>query len=140
MDKPTKKILTVDDDAATREAVKLTLEELDFINIDYTGCPDVTSAVKHLKTNIPDIIILDLHLPNRSGFDLMDIINKNASYKDIKVIMLTVDDTLKNIFKAQSKGIEAYHFIGKPFNISDLQALVLDLSLPMKKTSTAMTK
>jgi hypothetical protein len=45
--------------------------------------------------------------------------------------MLTADDTLANMFKAENKGIGAFHFLGKPFNISDLQALILSLSLPI---------
>ena len=56
----------------------------------------------------------------------------SESIAETKVIMLTADDQLDNIFKAEDKGIGAYHFLGKPFDISELQALVLDLSLPIK--------
>lgn len=132
MTKSTKKILIVDDDADTRVAVRLALQEQDYLNIEVTESADVASGIKEMKDTNPDIVILDLHLPDKSGFDLMDIVHKNKRFAKIKIIMLTADDTIENVFKAKSKGIEVYHFLGKPFNISDLQALVLSLSFPVK--------
>jgi DNA-binding NtrC family response regulator len=129
MTKPTKKILIIDDDASIREAIRLTVEEQDFLNVEVTESADVTSGIQQMKDIRPDIVILDLHMPGKTGFDFMDIVHKNKLLAKAKVIMLTADDTLGNLFKAEHKGIGAYHFLGKPFNISDLQALVLDLSL-----------
>lgn len=132
MAKQTKKILIVDDDADTRAAVRLALQEQDYLNIEVTESADVASGIQRMKDINPDIVILDLHMPDRSGFDLMDIVNKNKRFAKTKVIMLTADDTIDNVFKAESKGIGVYHFLGKPFNIADLQGLVLSLSLPIK--------
>ena len=132
MTKLTKKIMIVDDDAGIREAVRLAVEEQDYLNVEVTESSDVDSAIRKMKNIRPDIIILDLHMPNKTGFDFMDIMRKNKRLADIPVIMLTADDTLANVFKAEHKGIGAYHFLGKPFNISYLQALVLSLSLPIK--------
>lgn len=129
MTKPTKKILIIDDDASIREAVRLTVEEQDFLNIEVIESADVASGIQQMKAINPDIVILDLHMPDKTGFDFMDIVHKNKLLGKAKVIMLTADDTLGNLFKAEHKGIGAYHFLGKPFNISELQALVLDLSL-----------
>lgn len=133
MIKPTKKILIVDDDASIREAVRLTLEDLDYLDIEITESADVASGIQKMKGTNFDIVILDMHMPDKTGLDFMDIMNKDKLSTRAEVIMLTADDTLENVFKAESKGIGAYHFIGKPFNISELQALVLSLSLPVKK-------
>lgn len=130
MNKLRKKVLIVDDDASIRDSVHLALEEQDYLHIEVSESADVASGIEMMKKIHPDIVILDLHLPDMSGFDFMDIVNKNKGLANTKVIMLTVDDTLANIFKAQDKGIGAYHFLGKPFNISDLQALVIGLCLP----------
>jgi len=110
----------------------MTLEEQDYMNVEVIESADVASGIRQMEVSNPDIVILDLHMPNKTGFDFMDIVHKNKRFIKTKVIMLTADDTLDNIFKAGGKGIGAYHFLGKPFNISDLQALVLSLSLPIK--------
>jgi DNA-binding NtrC family response regulator len=68
-------------------------------------------------------------MPDKTGFDFMEIVHKKKLLAKAKVIMLTADDTLDNLFKAEHEGIGTYHFLGKPFNTSELQALVLDLSL-----------
>ncbi len=132
MPKPTRKILIVDDDASIREAVRLAIEEQDFVNIDVTESADVASGIQQMKKVNPHIIILDLHMPDKSGFDFMEIVHKNKRFAHTKVIMLSADDTIDNIFIAEYKGIGAFYFLGKPFNVSELQALVLNLSLPIK--------
>ncbi len=129
MTKLTKKILIIDDDASIRDAVRLSVEGQDFLNVEVTESADVESGIQQMKDTNPDIIILDLHMPDKSGFDFMDIVNKNKLLAKAKVIMLTADDTLGNVFKAEHKNISVYRFLGKPFNISELQALVLDISL-----------
>ena len=129
MTKPTKRILIIDDDAGIREAVRLTVEEQDFIDVVVTECVDVASGVQQMKVALYDVIILDLHMPDNTGFDFMDIVHRDNLLAKAKVIMLTADNTVSNLLRAEYKGIGAYRFLGKPFNISDLQALVLELSL-----------
>lgn len=131
MTKPTMKILIVDDDASVRAAVRLTVEEQDFINVKVTESVDVASGLKVLNAWRPDIIILDLHMPGKTGFDFMDIALEAKLLAKTNVIMLTADDTLGNLFKADDKGIGARHFLGKPFEVSELQALVYSLALPL---------
>ncbi len=132
MYKPKRKILIIDDDFDTRKSVSLAVKELPQLDIEITESSDVTSGIEQLEIVKPDVIILDLHFPGKSGFDFMDLMHESKHLSETKVIMITVDDTLENIFKAQSKGIDVYHFLGKPFNISDLRALVLGLCLPSK--------
>ncbi len=130
MGKPNKKILIVDDDSDIRESVRLALlEKQDYLDIEVTECPDATSGLEQLNKLKPDIVILDLHMPGKSGFDFIDIMRKDKSLSNTKVIMLSADDSILNIFEAEDRGVEAFHFLGKPFNIADLQALVLSLSL-----------
>ena len=129
--KPKKKVLIVDDNSDIRKSVSLALQEQDLLEIEVTESDNVTSGIEQLKKVRPDIVILDIHMPGKSGFDFIDYINKNHLTKT-KVIMLSADDTLTNIFKAGDKGINEFLFLGKPFNISELQALVLGLCFPSK--------
>ena len=131
--KPTKKVLVVDDDAGIRESVRLALAEQDYLNIEVTECADVDTGIHQMTFIIPDVVILDLHMPGKNGWDFLDAMRKDKRLANTKVIMLTVDDTLDNIFKGEEKGIEVYQFLGKPFNIAELQSLVLNLCSPIKK-------
>ena len=133
MIKPTIKILIVDDDAAIRESIRLALEEQEYIDVEVTESASAAYGIQQAKRINPDVIILDLHMPNKSGWDFMNILHKDIRLAKTRVIMLTADDTLDNVFKAEKKGIGAYQFLGKPFNIADLQALVLGLTLPPKR-------
>lgn len=129
MTKPTIKVLIVDDDAATRESIRLALEEQDYIAIEATECASVASGIQQARDINPDVVILDLHMPNKNGWDFMNILHKNIRLAKTRVIMLTADDTNYNSFQAEKKGIGAYQFLAKPFNISELQALVLNLPI-----------
>jgi DNA-binding NtrC family response regulator len=132
MSKPKKKILVIDDDARIRESVRLAVQEQDFFDIKVVESSNVIAGITQLKKLKPDVVILDLHMPDKSGFDFLDIMHQDKLFAKTKVIMLTADDTFKNLFKAEGKGIDAYYFLGKPFNISDLQAMVLKICLPLK--------
>lgn len=129
---PTKKILIVDDDAQSREVVRLTLQEQHYMDIEITECADVDSAIQQMHKVHQDIVILDLHMPGKNGFDFMDILHKNKCFANTKVIMLTADGSMDNVFKAEDAGIGAYRFLSKPFDIYDLQALVFGPSMPVK--------
>lgn len=130
--KPTRKILIVDDDADIREAVRLAVQEQDYLDIQVTESDSVISGIQQLKEFKPDIVILDLHMPLKNGFEFMKIMKETKHLAETNVIMLTADDTITNVLQAQDKGINAFHFLAKPFNISDLQALVLNISLPLQ--------
>jgi DNA-binding response OmpR family regulator len=132
MSKPIKKVLIVDDDPDIRESVRLALQDLDFLEIEVTESSGVASGIKQLKKVKPDMVILDLHMGDKSGFDFMHIMHEIKDITYPKVIMLTADDNLENVFNAEDTGIEAHYFLGKPFNIEDLQSLVFDIGLSIK--------
>lgn len=67
--------------------------------------------VETYREHIPDILFLDIHLPDVNGLDLIGRIK--AIDKDAYIIMLTADSTAENVKKAISGG--AIGFIAKPF-------------------------
>lgn len=124
------KILIIDDDSDIRNAVRLTLDSELEVNHTFIEADSVGSGLKALKTLMPDVVILDLHMPGKDGFDFLDDIRKNESFPLTKVIILTADDRLKNLLHTENKGIDAYHFMGKPFANDALKAMVLSLIVP----------
>lgn len=125
-------ILIVDDDLDIRDAVSSALHEIEQITPIIDHSATIASAMKRVKATIYDIVILDLHLPDKSGFEFMDIARKEKNFTHTNVVMLTADDTLKNMFAAENRSISVYHFLSKPFNMSDLQAIVMSVCLHSK--------
>jgi two-component system nitrate/nitrite response regulator NarL len=121
-----KKLLLIDDEATIRDAVRLALEGQDVVGFDIFESSNAEDGLVRSRQILPDIIILDLHMPARSGFDFMDLISKEQSLERCRVIMLTGDDTIDNIVTAEQKHISPFRFVGKPFDVSELQAIVYE--------------
>jgi CheY-like chemotaxis protein len=124
------RVLIIDDDADIRSAVRMTLESEYGVGYVFTEADSVASGLIAIKSSQPDVIILDLHMPGENGFDFMNKFKKDTSLPAAKIIILTADDSIKNLLKAEGKGVNAYHFMGKPFISDDLRAMVLSLVLP----------
>ena len=106
------KILIVDDEADLRLLLKSILES------DYTVTEaENGAALKKLFTaEAPDVILLDLNLPDANGLDLLPQIKK--SWPNAEVIVLTGAATFEAAVEATKRG--AYHFINKPFDTAAL--------------------
>ena len=110
----TARILVVEDDDETREAVAGALRDLGY---DAAVCPDARSARTHSDV---DIVVTDIRMPGESGLELCADIAGNRP--DLPVILMTAfGDT-----RAVSLGLRAgaSDFLAKPFSLSDLGAAV----------------
>ncbi|MCC5933668.1 MAG: response regulator [Candidatus Cyclonatronum sp.] len=83
-------------------------------------------AIDHLEKQIPDLILLDVMLPNRSGFDILQYIRRSERLKNIKVVMLTARGREQDISKGMDLGADAY--VTKPFSTRDLIKKVKELT------------
>ena len=81
-----KKILLVDDDAFIVEAYSQKLRHAGF-EVETAG--DGLTAVKLLSNSKPQVVVLDLMLPQLSGFELLNHIRKRPELKDLRVIVLS---------------------------------------------------
>ncbi len=105
------KILVVDDEKDFIDAVRSLLEERGY-SIDYAN--DGIGALEIVKKDIPDLILLDIVMPNMDGITLLKKLKEKNETKDIPVIMLTVKDGQAN----RNLGLEtgAYEYISKPYD------------------------
>ena len=113
-----KTILVVDDDPGVTHTVKYGLESLD---ADYkVVCVDSGQKCLELLENnqIPDIILLDIMMPEMNGWEIQKKLQERIEWKNIPIIFLTAtgDPTSKKIGSIISKG-----FIEKPCKIPDLK-------------------
>jgi DNA-binding response OmpR family regulator len=85
----------------------------------------VTEGDKALATAIekkPDLILLDVILPNKNGFQVCRQLKTNEETKDIKIIMVSSKDQASDKFWGKKQGADEY--ITKPYNEGDLLAAI----------------
>ena len=108
-----KSILVVDDDHLGVELVKRNLETRGYGVLTAT---DGTEALERLKSQVPDMIILDVQMPDMNGYTFIIEKNKNPEYVKIPVVMLTATKETGPLFKRH--GVKGY--LLKPLNLQEL--------------------
>jgi CheY-like chemotaxis protein len=103
-------ILVADDDGVNRELLKKRLTETGY---NVLTASDGVEALAVIAKQIPDLIILDVEMPNMNGYAFMQAKKKISAYANIPVIMLTSHEETEPIFKRY--GVRSY-FI-KPLNM-----------------------
>lgn len=99
------------------------------------------SALAFLEEEIPDMILLDLLMPEMDGFEFLGIVKKDDRYKDIPIICLTADDDRESELKCFELG--ALDFITKPFMAEIMRrrvACILELSILQKDLQAEVEK
>ncbi len=112
-------ILVIDDDASIHRAVERRLEGV----VDQVLKAD--SPTKGLQIAIqdkPDVILLDLNMPQIDGFKVCRHLQEHPTTRDIPILFLTADQNPGNLVKALDAGASDY--ISKPFNAIELEARV----------------
>ncbi len=108
------KVLIVDDDAAVRELLVTVLDD----QYDATQADSAAALQKFFPQDPPDVVLLDVQLPDASGMDLLPQIKKN--WPDTEVILLSGHGTITMAVEAGKRG--AYNFLSKPFENEKLLA------------------
>jgi len=86
---------------------------------------DGTTAMDKVRATPPDLIVLDVMLPGRSGFDILRDIRSDAKFVNLPVMMLTARGQAKDRDLALRLG--ANHFMTKPFSNQDVKDYVRKL-------------
>ncbi|WP_299327681.1 response regulator [Parasphingopyxis sp.] len=114
-----KKCLVVDDSKVIRKVACHMLETLDFsvVEADHGG-----EALERLKTDIPDVVLLDWNMPVMDGMEFLDAMKALALETRPKVIFCTTENDVDHIRRAMAAGADEY--IMKPFDRETLQSKI----------------
>ncbi|MFW5885057.1 MAG: response regulator [Patescibacteria group bacterium] len=105
MEKKKKTVLLVEDDGFISEIYNVKLELKGF-EVDLAE--DGEEAVEKFKKTKPDIVLLDIFLPKKDGWEVLEEIHKEDHFEKTKVIMLTNLGDKDKIEKAENYGIKDY--------------------------------
>ena len=117
-----KTILVIDDDAAFLTTLKDILEEAGYKVI---ALADPLEAEKYIETYAPDLLIIDIFMPDRTGFNLIEDFREKGMYLDLPKIFLTcLDDDIERM-TASACGVQRY--ITKPFEPKELIGCITEV-------------
>ena len=120
-----KKVLLIEDEPNITEAIRFILSR-DGFAVDTHA--DGSTALDAIRSRAPDMVILDVMLPNRSGFDILRDLRAEAQTRDLPVLMLTARGQKRDRELAERYG--ASRFMTKPFSNADVLASVRELTGP----------
>jgi DNA-binding response OmpR family regulator len=110
-----KKILVVDDD---RFISRLLTQTFEFEGFSVSSANNGKDAIKQAETFLPDLIILDVMMPEMDGWDVCKELKSRPDTSSIPIIMLTAKSQGKDFEKGKSLGVA--HYVAKPFNYAEL--------------------
>ena len=113
-------IFIVDDDPINREVVIAFLEEAGFSN--FVVVENSCEAIGALEQKRPDLLLLDLMMPEVSGFDVLKMVRQHPQLQHLPVIILTASSDNKDKLRALDLG--ATDFLAKPVDPSELRLRV----------------
>ena len=109
-------VLIVDDEVGTRESIKMILKH----DYEVFLAKDAEEAFLQIKEHSPDVVLLDIILPDIDGLKVLEKIKENDP--DVIVIMITATKTIKTAVEAMKLG--AYDYVTKPFDIDELRLII----------------
>jgi len=116
------KVLVVDDEPDVVEILSYNLKKENYqVFKAYNGLQCIESAIK----NQPDLIIMDIRMPEMTGIETCRLIRQNESLKDIPVLFLTADSDEYTSMSAMEAG--GSHFITKPIRPAILLGMIKEL-------------
>jgi len=112
-------IAALDDEADILELLRVNLQKAGF---RFEGFQDAEALYRFLQKDKPDLILLDLMLPDIDGLDVCRYLRKNEGLSQIPVIMLTARGEESD--KVLGLGLGADDYVTKPFSVKELVARV----------------
>ena len=117
-----RKILIVDDEPNIVMTLEYAFKKQDF---EVFIARDGSEALQILKTDVPDVVLLDIMMPNVDGYQTLNFIKDQVSLKDTKVVFLTAKNKASDIEKGLKLGADKY--LLKPFSVKKIISEILEL-------------
>ncbi len=110
-----KKILLVDDEPSILLSLEYLMEQEGY---DVLTATDGDEALHSVREELPDLILLDIMMPKRDGFEVCQTIRANPEWKETKIILLTAKG--REVDREKGLALGADDYITKPFATQEL--------------------
>ncbi len=116
-----KRVWIVDDDQEMTRAMTMMLEVLD---CKVTGFLNARNAAQTLLTGErPDILVLDINMPEVSGLDFLEFLRRRPEWKDLPIVMLSTEAADVTVDQAMQLGADGY--VTKPVTLEELDKALM---------------
>lgn len=115
-----KTIWIVDDDEEMIRAIQLMLQMLNFNTRYFIGARE--AAQELIDGDKPDLIILDINMPEVSGLDMLEFVRLRADWNAMPILMLSTEAADVTVERAMSLGADGY--VTKPVMIGELERTI----------------
>ncbi len=109
-------LLYIEDNPTNQRLMEDIVEEIDKLNLQIAPSAEIGLAL--MRQSPPDVVLMDIHLPGMSGFQALDVIQKDAQLRGIYVIALSANAMERDITHGLAAGFDAY--LTKPLDIGRL--------------------
>ncbi|MHB8780438.1 MAG: response regulator [Candidatus Geothermincolia bacterium] len=114
------KLLIIEDDVAIIDLLAMNFEMHGF---EVCGCDRSTLALPVCLMELPDVIVLDLLMPEQNGWQVLECLNGNPVTRDVPVVICSVMGSHEERARAERMGVVDY--LVKPFELADLLDAVI---------------
>ena len=108
------KILIVDDEPHLRMLIQQTLEELEDEGVELLSATDGEEALETIRHEEPDLVLLDVMMPKKNGFDVCNTVKNELGLSRIHIILLTAKG--QEFERQRGKEMGADLYMTKPFD------------------------
>jgi putative two-component system response regulator len=116
------RVLVVDDESTNRLMVRRILQSVD---LEVLEAADGESALTMVDREMPDLVLLDLEMPARDGYEVLRVLKGDPRTRLVPVVVLTSHEELLSKVRAADLGADDY--LTKPFHVAELLARVNSL-------------
>lgn len=117
-------IMVVDDSETIRAVLERTIGMTKLPVDSIIKAENGKDALKKLEDNWVDIVFTDINMPEMSGIELVDEMNKNSEFRDIPVVIVSTEGSKARIEELRRKGVKGY--LRKPFTPENIRDIIIE--------------
>ena len=115
-------VLVVEDEPNIVESLRFLMKKAGFV---VRVARDGNTALRTIESAIPDLVLLDIMMPRRDGYEVCRAIRANPDWKDVRIIMLSAKG--REIDRRKGLELGADDYITKPFSTREIVARVHEI-------------